>query len=364
MTDGNGTAPVDAPEEVEATDLTEDEPDAREVEADGLVQQLREELRAAQVDREKVGEELTAAKAERAEVAELKAEAEASLERAAAAEEQATTAQQQSATSVSQAQKSATAAQKHAESVSATNDTVKTTLGSVTTNAETIAEHRAQVEEDAEATGALARKAEAVEARIKKYEVGFDERNARADALADRVEGLLPGAASAGLAHSYRKSKESKDGPKRFWLWAFISTIALIVGSLFLPMPWFNPAGDVEGLNGWYLLARLPVVLPLSFFAGVALVHFRVESRIQDDYRHKEDLAATYEGFRKQMSEETFGSGAASYDLAQQTLATIHAEPGRMYDSKREVYTPAEGFINAVAERAAQMIRKSSDADS
>jgi hypothetical protein len=82
-------------------------------------------------------------------------------------------------------------------------------------------------------------------------------------------------------------------------------------------------------------------------------IFLRTESRMQDDYRHKQNLAASYDGFRKLMSEEraTADSSPASYDLAMKTLDAINAPPGRMYDKKGEANTPAESLINTIVDR-------------
>lgn len=333
-------------------------PDLRAVEADQLLQQLREHVQAAVVERQMLGEDLAAVRAERSEVAKLKASAKAALERATAAEKQVETSTTQAAAAATQAKASATAAQKHAESISTTNDTIKTTLGSVTTNAKTIADHRTQVEEDAETSSTLARKADSVEAKLKKYEEGFDERSKRADALAERVESLLPGATSAGLAESFLRSRESKTGPRLGWLALFLVSMGLLGWSLFWTLPWMPTAGNASGINWLYLLGRVPLVAIFGTVAWVALVYFRIESRMQDDYRHKQNLAATYDGFRKLMSLERPDGSPASYDLAQQTLAALHAPPGRMYDTKGEVHTPAEGLVHSVAERVVELLKQ------
>lgn len=354
MSDTNGSG-----EESSAT--LEVEPDPRALEADQLLQQLREHVQAAADERQKLAEELTAVRSERSEVVKLKASAKAALDRATAAEKQVETSTTQAATAATQAKASATAAQKHAESISTTNDTIKTTLGSVTTNAKTIADHRTRVEEDAETSSTLAGKAESIEAKLKKYEDGFDERNKRADALAERVESLLPGATSAGLAESFLKSRESKARPRMWWLGLFLASMGLLGWSLFWTLPWMAPVEAASGINWLYLLGRLPLVAIFGTVAWVALVYFRIESRMQDDYRHKQNLAATYDGFRKLMSQEKPDGSPASYDLAQQTLAALHSPPGRMYDTKGEVYTPAEGLVHSVAERVVELLKQKPD---
>jgi hypothetical protein len=341
--------------------VLEREPDPRPVEADQLVRQLRDHLAAAAAERQQLSEDVAAVRTERSEVAKLKASAKAAIERATAAEKQVETNATQAATAATQAKACAAAAQKHAESISTTNDTIKTTLGGITTNAKTIADHRSRVEEDAEATAALARKAESVEGRIKKYEDGFDERNKRADALAERVESLLPGATSAGLADSFLTSRESKNRPRMWWLSLFLVSMGMLAWSLFWKLPWQSSTETTAAINWLYLLGRVPIVAIFGTVAWVALVYFRIESRMQDDYRHKQNLAATYDGFRKLMSEEKPDGSPASYDLAQQTLAAIHAPPGRMYENKGEVHTPAEGLVHAIADRVADMLKQKPD---
>jgi hypothetical protein len=333
-------------------------PDPRLDAAEQLIQVLREQVEAAAAERKTLGEDVAAARAERSEAAKLRSSAKATLDRANAAEKAVLTATTQATAAANQAKASADSAQKLAASVSTTNDAVKTTLGAVTANANTIAENRAKAVDDAATTAALARKSEGVGARIKKYEEGFDERNKRADLLAERVESLLPGATSAGLAESFLKSRESKNWPRACCLVLFLVSMGMLAWSLFWQLPWQSPMETTTGINWLYLLGRLPIVAIFGTTAWVALVYFRIESRMQDDYRHKQNLAATYDGFRKLMSEEKPNGSPASYDLAQQTLAAIHAPPGRMYDKKGEVYTPAEGVIHSLAERVVELMKK------
>lgn len=351
MSDPNGSGG-------ESIAALEVEPDPRALEAEQLLQQLREHVQAAAAERQKLAEELTAVRAERSEVVKLKASAKAALDRAVEAEKQGQASTSQAAGFANQAKASAASAVQHAQSISATNDTIRTTLGAVNTNASTIAEHRTQIETDAKSSSALARRAELIESKLKKYEDGFDERNKRADAIAERVENLLPGATSAGLAESFLKSRESKARPRMLWLGLFLASMGLLGWSLFWTLPWMPKVEPDAGINWLFLLGRVPLVTIFGTVAWVALVYFRIESRMQDDYRHKQNLAATYDGFRKLMSQEKPDGSPASYDLAQQTLAALHAPPGRMYDTKGEVYTPAEGLVHSVAERVVEMIRK------
>jgi len=353
MTDGNGSTQVDAPE-------AEQHPlEAREVEADGLLQRLGDELRAAQADRKKLADALTAAEAERAQIGELNAAAKAALEQAEAAQKEAQATKAQATTAATQAQKSAATTKQHEDSITATSATIQTALGTVNANATTIGEQRTQVEQDAKTTARLAKKAEAVEAKVKEYEDGFDERSSRVDALADRVESLLPGATSAGLAESFLKSRDSKTRPRMWWLGLFLASMALLGWSLFWTLPWLTPAEPTSGIKWMYLLGRVPLVAIFGTVAWVALVYFRIESRMQDDYRHKQNLAASYDGFRKLMSEEkeTPDGSPASYDLAKKTLDAIHTPPGRMYDKKGEVYTPLDGLAKSVVDGVVEALK-------
>lgn len=64
------------------------------------------------------------------------------------------------------------------------------------------------------------------------------------------------------------------------------------------------------------------------------------------------DFAASYEGFRNQMSMERGAedSSPASHNLAMKTLDAIHAPPGRMYDKKGDSHTPLDGLAKSVVE--------------
>ena len=86
--------------------------------------------------------------------------------------------------------------------------------------------------------------------------------------LIQRVEGLLPGATSAGLASSFRQQRSRFTAPQKQWLWMFVTCIGLLV---ILALPSFLSAigvghsTDQSWSTAWRnVTLRLPIIAPLS----------------------------------------------------------------------------------------------------
>lgn len=132
-------------------------------------------------------------------------------------------------------------------------------------------------------------------------------------ALHDRVEKLLPGAATAALATAYRALKEGFDAPIRRYTYMFSGAlIALAVGAVFLSIQsvsiWPSFGIDFVGLAGWDAMARslvgkLGYVVPVVWLAIFSATRRSQYERLQQEYAHKEALATSYESYKKQLSE-------------------------------------------------------------
>jgi hypothetical protein len=96
-------------------------------------------------------------------------------------------------------------------------------------------------------------------------------------------------------------------------------------------------------------LARLPVAGALLWLALHASRESALAKRLEEDYGYKAAVASCFEGFQKQMSQ--FGRDVEANSplarLLNNTLTTIAAPPGRIYDSHRLVVSPIEELKDA-----------------
>lgn len=219
---------------------------------------------------------------------------------------------------------------------------------------------RTTAEESATLTKGLADKSATVKERIAAYEMRLTELDTQCAGQLKRIEELLPGATSAGLAHDFNKRRETFLKPHNWWQWIFIiSVLAIVVLSLtglFHVYYAVTPPTYDELLLLW--LSRLPVAGALVWLALHASRESALAKRIEEDYGYKAAIASCLMGFQKQMSEvgKDVSSNEPLSKLLDNTLKTIAAPPGRIYDKHELTVSPIsemKDVVNAVVQAVA-----------
>jgi len=261
---------------------------------------------------------------------------------------------------VTAAEAQKTSAQSAAESVAQLLADVRTSKGAVETDAAAIDLARKNAEQSAAQTKSLADKAAEVEADIAAYEKRLGELDAESAAQLKTIVELLPGATSAGLAHAWNERRKTFLKPHNRWKWLFVGSVLAIVAVAISGL-WHVyhlqrvPTYD-ELVRLW--LARLPVAGALLWLALHASRESALAKRLEEDYGFKSVTAACFEGFRKQMSEIVAGAPADSplAKLCANTLTTIAAPPGRIYDQHELAVSPTAEF-KQVAEATTDLVK-------
>lgn len=172
-----------------------------------------------------------------------------------------------------------------------------------------------------------------VEAREKELARLVDE----TAALRTRVEELLPGATSAGLASAFRERRRALRRPRRTWGAVFVlAVLSLVLVGYVDPLTLEPGAPDYRGLLP-YLVERLPFVIPVVVLAIYAAIRHRQAIRLEEEYAYKEALAKSFEGFKQQLLEVEADSPEKRHtlDLIQRTLDALALHPGRVYLGRR-----------------------------
>lgn len=119
-------------------------------------------------------------------------------------------------------------------------------------------------------------------------------------ALFERIERLLPGATSAGLASSYGNLKDQFTKPisnytNLFYLALFLLVIAAIEKIGFGP-DFYIHFIKVQGWEDTFksLLHKIPLIAPVLWLALFASTRRSQYERLQQEYAHKEALATSY----------------------------------------------------------------------
>jgi hypothetical protein len=225
-------------------------------------------------------------------------------------------------------------------------------------SAAVISENQKATSQTVEETKALLALAQTTEANLKKVAehlaksdeiaTGHEQRvealKAELQNLMVRVEGLLPGATSAGLASSFSKQRSRFLGPQKLWLLIFVGCIVMLVAtavpSFLSAVGWSSHPMDPSWTAAWRSLTlRLPIVLPLVWLAIYAGRNYMMSLRMEEDYAYKEAISTAFEGYKREMEKIAAGDGGnptPTTILCSNILRAIAERPGRIYEGKQK----------------------------
>jgi hypothetical protein len=228
---------------------------------------------------------------------------------------------------------------------------VRTVKGAAETDAEAVKEAKSDAQDATDQIKGLADIAKEIENRIAAYETRLDEIELKSEAQLTTIVGLLPGATSAGLAHSFDQRRQTFLKPAARWQWIFVGSVTLIV-MLTLSSLWHIYSADKplkydDLLLLW--LSRLPVVVALVWLALHAAHESALAKRLEEDYGYKSAIAASFQGFHNQMKEieATTPPDSPLGKLCDDTLRTIASPPGRIYDKHKLTVSPTGEIATA-----------------
>ena len=148
--------------------------------------------------------------------------------------------------------------------------------------------------------------------------------------LRNQIEGLLPGATSAGLGSAFKEQRERYADPiKRFGLifYTAIGLLFLVGLSTFVTYDSVNKLdfGLPQSLSALIAssVSRSIVAIPLVWLAYFATKRRNENKRLEEEYAHKETIARAYFNFRQQI--EVLGHENAGAQAAQLLEAAIMA---------------------------------------
>lgn len=145
--------------------------------------------------------------------------------------------------------------------------------------------------------------------------------------LKSKIEGLLPGATSAGLASSYQDAqKEKKTWP--YWI-GFVASLGLLMGQYYYYFVHNAPHVDFSTV-----IIRATIGFPLIWIAWFCQKSISQMTRINEEYRHKEKVMRIYDGFSKQIEQSTDAEEAKTkkVDLISVIIDAIGKNPAEKSD--------------------------------
>ena len=201
-------------------------------------------------------------------------------------------------------------------------------------------------QEKGEGTGGLKGELDSRMTQLQSYE---DEQKVAHNALFEKIESLLPGATSAGLASAYRSLKESFDKPianytRYFYLSLGLIALGAIVFSIENISIW-PPAVTLAKIKDWDEILRGLVgkggfVIPVVWLALFSATRRSQYERLQQEYAHKEAFASSYESYKKQLQDLSDGSDELQRELISKAVDAIAYNASITLDGKHHEEKP------------------------
>lgn len=171
------------------------------------------------------------------------------------------------------------------------------------------------------------------------------EQQTKFSAQFTEIEGLLPGATSAGLAEAYQIQKKSYGTPILLWSSFFIATItAMISLSIYLIYKQID-SKEVYTITDAFisLIKDLPFFIPTIWMASYASKQQSQYKRLQQEYAFKETNAKSFHGHKMQI-EELMKDGGTDKVLLEQLVAQLviitSYNPSQTLDNKTHEDSP------------------------
>jgi hypothetical protein len=150
----------------------------------------------------------------------------------------------------------------------------------------------------------------------------YSDQEKKYTAQYSQIEGLLPGATTAGLAEAFEKQKNSYSRQILFWSIVFICitvVMTLFALDLLFPTLFNSKASAPVFAQTWEqalmsLLKDLPFFIPTIWLAVFASKQQSQFKRLQQEYAFKETNAKSFYGYKKQI-EELGNAGEAEKNL-------------------------------------------------
>ena len=344
---------------------------ASKVTVDGIVQSVQKEQTGIGAAAKEIQETKARVESRDKEIEELKAAVEAiageaterksSIDADSAAIQQAKTKVEADAKSITQAKANVDQLGAGLKAIADTADQKVETVGSLRTALEGLSK---------EWTG----KFESEFGRSKESFTAAQQRRAREhEALTKQIEGLLPGATSAGLASAFRERKNDVGRFKWFWgLMVLVAAAGLIVVGIYTIK---NPPNIQMKFYDFmiYILTRSSIIAGIILIEEFSRRHFNIISRLTETYAYREVLSSSFEGYKKQMEavelETTINTSEidsagkevkrtipikATAKLSDKLIENLAVDPASIYEKEKPISTPAVD----TTELAAQTVNK------
>lgn len=174
-------------------------------------------------------------------------------------------------------------------------------------------------------------------------------------ALFEKIENLLPGATSAGLASSYKDLKEKFADPIKLYTKAFYGSLLLLVfAAIVMSIQKISLTPEVAiqfvEIKEWdyilkAILYKIPFIAPVLWLAIFSSTRRSQYERLQQEYAHKEALATSYESYKKQIQDLKGDSDELQKELISKAINAIAYNASVTLDGKHEDKMPMQQLL-------------------
>jgi hypothetical protein len=174
-----------------------------------------------------------------------------------------------------------------------------------------------------------------------------------------KIESLLPGATSAGLASAYGELKDGFDKPIKNYTSLFYGSLLLLVVAgvvMSVQSVHFYPAFSLNFVDiaQWdailrALLFKAPFVAPVVWLAVFSSTRRSQYERLQQEYAHKEALATSYHSYKQQLQDLKIDTEELQKELISKAIDAIAYNASITLDGKHENKLPLQQLLDKLS---------------
>lgn len=220
---------------------------------------------------------------------------------------------------------------------------IQAILGQVTTSRDAVLNLHDKAKTDSKNIAGISATAQEVDGRVQNYETTLTQLHDRFEKINEKIENLLPGATSVGLAKAFNERKVSLKSQIN---WARGLFLSAILGFLLLGFYGLSFEG-IDSISKFFIFVfeRSPIVVGLVLLEEFGRRLYSHTLRLEEDYAYKETISLSFDGYKKALAEidhkelTTPASGAESLAklLSSNVLSALNERPGRIYEEKKKI---------------------------
>ena len=195
-----------------------------------------------------------------------------------------------------------------------------------------------------------------IDQRRKDLSAFESEQKIKTAALLEKIDALLPGATSAGLASSYKALKKEFETPIKNYTKAFYGSLLLMIviaAMMSISRIGIYPVTEIVFIDvaQWdaivrALIYKTPFVAPVIWLAIFSSKRRSQYERLRQEYAHKEALATSYESYKTQLKELKVDSDELQRVLIDKAIQAIAYNASVTLDGKHEEKPPVFQFLD------------------